>query len=304
MPKLVDAKVLVQGFDPPGIGAENLRESLLLQLERLGKVHSLEHRIIDKHLDEFAKHRFPSIAKKLGVTAEQVSAAAASIANLDPKPGSQFIVSKNSYVSADVTVERNGDEWLVVVNNESIPRLRISNSYKDIMSQAGSGQREVRSYIRDKIRSGKFLIRSIHQRQQTIENIAKEIVKRQQGFFKHGSSMLKPMNMAEVADAVGVHETTVSRAVNGKYMATPHGVLELKYFFTTGYQTEDGEVMSNTSVKEALAEIVAQEDAKKPLSDAKLVALLKEKGLTIARRTVAKYRDELHILPSHMRKTY
>ncbi len=297
------AKELVQSFDPVGVCAEDLRECLLIQLDRLDKHHSLEYRIVDKHLDDLAKKRYPLIARKLNVTPEQISRAAEFIATLDPKPGSRFQSGINNYITPDVVVEMIGGEYLVTTNNDSIPRLRISNAYKELMAQGNSGQ-DVRSYIRDKIRNGKFLIRSIHQRQQTIENIAREIVTRQQAFLEHGPSQLKPMNMAQVADAVGVHETTVSRAISGKYIATPHGVYEMKYFFTPGYQTESGESMSNTSVKNALADLVGKEDSHRPYSDQKIVEELKKKGISIARRTVAKYRDELNILPSHMRKTY
>ncbi|MAS94153.1 MAG: RNA polymerase sigma-54 factor [Verrucomicrobiales bacterium] len=302
MDDLEDARTLVQSFDPVGVGASDLRECLLIQLERLGKHHSLEYRVVDHHLDDLARKRYPQIAKKLSVTPEQITKAAEFIAALDPRPGSRFGGDTNTYVTPDVSVEKIGDEWVVTMNNEQIPRLRISNAYKDLM--ANNNGREARSYIRDKIRAGKFLIKSIHQRQQTIRSIATEIVKRQPGFFDKGPSRLKPMNMAQIADEVGVHETTVSRAVSGKYMSTPHGVFEMKYFFTTGYQTEDGETLSNTSVKQTLAELIANEEPRKPLSDQRLVEELGKRGVTIARRTVAKYREELHILPSHMRRSY
>ncbi len=302
MPDLEEAKTLVQSFDPVGIGAVDLRDCLLIQLERLGKHHSLEYRIVDHHLDDLARKRYPQIAKKLSVTPEQITRAAEFIATLDPRPGSRFGDDTNTYVTPDVTVERIGGEWTVTMNNEQIPRLRISNAYKDLMA-TGDG-REARAYIREKIRAGKFLIKSIHQRQQTIQSIASEIVARQEGFLDHGPSRLKPMNMAQIAEKVGVHETTVSRAVSGKYMATPHGVFEMKYFFTTGYETEDGETLSNTSVKQTLAEMIGAEDPKKPLSDQRLVEELERKGIKIARRTVAKYREELNILPSHMRRSY
>jgi len=302
MADLEAAKALVQGFDPVGIGASDLRECLLIQLERLGKHHSLEYRVVDHHLDDLARKRYPQIAKKLSVTPEQITRAAEFIATLDPRPGSRFTEDTNTYVTPDVTVERIGDEWVVSMNNEQIPRLRISNAYKDLMA-TGDG-REARAYIREKIRAGKFLIKSIHQRQQTISSIASEIVARQGAFLEHGPSRLKPMNMAQIAEKVGVHETTVSRAVSGKYMATPHGVFEMKYFFTTGYETEDGETLSNTSVKQTLSEMIGAEDPKKPLSDQRLVEELEKKGIRIARRTVAKYREELNILPSHMRRSY
>ena len=299
---LETAKFVVQGFDPVGIGALDLRDCLLIQLERLGKHHSLEYRIIDVHLDDLARKRYPQIAKKLSVTPEQITKAAEFIATLDPRPGSRFGEDTNTYVTPDVTVERLGSEWLVTMNSEQIPRLRISNAYKDMMSNGNS--REAKAYIRDKIRAGKFLIKSIHQRQQTIQSIATEIVSRQEGFLENGPSRLKPMNMAQVAEKVGVHETTVSRAVSGKYMATPHGVFEMKYFFTTGYETEDGETVSNTSVKQTLAELIAGEDHKKPFSDQALMEELDKGGVKTARRTVAKYREELNILPSHMRRSY
>ncbi|HRQ87692.1 MAG TPA: RNA polymerase factor sigma-54 [Bacteroidia bacterium] len=297
------AKTLVQSFDPVGIGAVDLRDCLLIQLERLGKHHSLEYRVVDHHLDDLARKRYPQIAKKLSVTPEQITRAAEFIATLDPRPGSRFAdETSNTYVTPDVTVERVGDEWTVTMNNEQIPRLRISNAYKDLMASGSS--REARAYIREKIRAGKFLIKSIHQRQQTIQSIATEIVARQEAFLEHGPSRLKPMNMAQIAEKVGVHETTVSRAVSGKYLSTPHGVFEMKYFFTTGYETESGETVSNTSVKGILAEMIAAEDPKRPLSDQRLVEELEERGIRIARRTVAKYREELNILPSHMRRSY
>src|SRR5690606_8693015 len=199
---------------------------------------------------------------------EQITRAAEFIATLDPRPGSRFGEDTNTYVTPDVTVEKVGGEWVVTMNNEQIPRLRISNAYKDLMA-AGNG-REAKAYIREKIRAGKFLIKNIHQRQQTIQSIASEIVVRQESCLDHGPSRLKPMNVAQIAEKVGVHETTVSRAVSGKYMATPHGVFEMKYFFTTGYETEDGESLSNTSVKQTLAEMIGSEDPKKPHSDKEL----------------------------------
>jgi RNA polymerase sigma-54 factor len=299
---LIKSRDLIQTFDPVGVGALDLRECLLIQLERLGKHHSLEYRVVDHHLDDLARKRYPQIAKRLSVAPEQITKAAELIATLDPRPGSKFGADTNTYVNPDVTVERIGGEWVVTMNNDQVPRLRISNAYKDLMA-SGDG-REARAYIRDKIRAGKFLIKSIHQRQQTIQSIASEIVKRQQGFLEYGPSKLKPMNMAQVADEVDVHETTVSRAVSGKYMATPHGVFEMKYFFTTGYETEGGESMSNTSVKQSLAELISDENVKKPYSDQKIVEELGKKGIKIARRTVAKYREELNILPSHMRRSY
>jgi len=294
---------LIQSFYPPGVGARDLRECLLIQLEREGKQNSLEYKIISEHMEDLGKRRYPEIARRMGMSVEKVQECANHIARLNPRPGQIFTTAPPNYVLPDVTVEKMNGDYQVILNGEQIPHLRISNTYKDIMAQDGNGS-EVKDYIRDKIRGGKFLIRSIHQRQQTISNIAQQIVSRQRDFFEHGSSHLKPMTMKEIADAVGVHETTVSRAVSGKYMATPQGVFEMKYFFTPGYQTAAGESMSNTSVKEAILDLVKNEDGNAPLSDQEIVQILSERGIPIARRTVAKYRTELNLLPSNMRRKY
>ena len=298
------AKRVIQSFDPAGVGAETLGECLISQLERTGKPFGLEFRIISDHLDDLAKRRFPQIAKKLGISTEQVSQAADVIGRLDPKPGRMFESGDNRFITPDVYVDIDEDgNYQVRLNNEQVPRLRISNTYKDMMAAQGN-QRDVRSYIKEKIRSGRSLIQSIQQRQDTIRRIAEEIVLRQSDFFDRGRSHLHPMNMAQIAEAVGVHETTVSRAIAGKFISTPQGVLDMKFFFTTGYQTESGESVANTSVKDTIAEIVDDENPQKPLSDQAIVKALEERGIKIARRTVAKYREELDILPSHMRKKY
>jgi RNA polymerase sigma-54 factor len=294
---------VIQTFHPVGVGARDLRDCLLIQLRRLGKEESLESRIVANHLEELGKRRYPEIARRLSTTVDMVQRAANFIATLDPRPGQIFTPDPNNYVLPDVNVERVGDAYTISLNGEQIPHLRISNTYKDLMSQENNTS-DVKDYIRDKIRSGKFLIKSIHQRQQTISNIAHEIVARQKEFLEYGSSALKPMTMVQIAEAVGVHETTVSRAISGKYMSTPQGVFEMKYFFTPGYQTAGGVSMSNTSVKEAIADLVKNENPKNPLSDKEIVEILSGRGIPIARRTVAKYRTELNILPSNMRKRY
>jgi RNA polymerase sigma-54 factor len=295
---------LMQTFYPAGVGARDLRECLLIQLQRQGKEHSLEYRIVSEHLDDLGRHRFPEIARRMAISVEDVQKAADNIARLNPRPGQVFAAAPQNYVLPDVIVEKVDGEYQIAFNNEQIPHLRISNLYKDIIASGDSQTSDVKDYVRDKIRSGKFLIRSIHQRQQTIMNIAQQIVSRQRDFLEHGPSHLKPMTMADVAETVGVHETTVSRAVSGKYMATPQGVFEMKYFFTGGYQTATGESMSNTSVKQAILELVKHESGSAPLSDHEIVEILSERGIPIARRTVAKYRSELNILPSHMRRKY
>jgi RNA polymerase sigma-54 factor len=294
---------LIQTFHPVGVGARNLRECLLIQLRRLGKEHSLEYQIVDEHLEDLGRKRLPDLARRLGVSVEQVQKAANFISTLDPKPGQIFTPDPNNYVLPDVSVDKVGEDYTVSLNADQIPHLRISKTYKDLMTQGANGT-DVRDYIREKIRSGKFLIKSIHQRQQTILNIANEIVKRQSEFLENGTAYLKPMTMVQIAEAVGVHETTVSRAISGKYMATPQGVFEMKYFFTPGYQTAAGAALSNTSVKEAISDMVRNEDARNPLSDKEIVDVLSDRGIPIARRTVAKYRAELNILPSNLRKQY
>jgi RNA polymerase sigma-54 factor len=294
---------LIQTFHPVGVGARDLRECLLIQLRRLGKEQSLEYQIVDEHLEDLGRKRLPELARRLGFSVEQVQKAANFISTLDPKPGQVFTSDPNNYVLPDVSVDKVGEDFTVSLNSDQIPHLRISKTYKDLMTQGANGT-DVRDYIREKIRSGKFLIKSIHQRQQTILNIANEIVKRQNEFLEHGSALLKPMTMVQIAEAVGVHETTVSRAISGKYMATPQGVFEMKYFFTPGYRTTAGAALSNTSVKEAISDLVRNEDARNPLSDKEIVEILSDRGIPIARRTVAKYRAELNILPSNLRKQY
>jgi len=295
---------LIQIFYPAGVGARDLRECLLIQLRRQGKEQSLEYRIVLEHMDDLGRHRFLEIARRMAISVEDVQKAADNIARLNPRPGQVFAAAPQNYVLPDVIVEKVDGEYQIAFNNEQIPHLRISNLYKDIIASGNTQSSDVKDYIRDKIRSGKFLIRSIHQRQQTIMNIAQQIVSRQRDFLEHGPSHLKPMTMAEVAEVVGVHETTVSRAVSGKYMATPQGVFEMKYFFTGGYQTATGESLSNISVKQAILDLVKHESGSAPLSDHEIVEILSERGIPIARRTVAKYRSELNILPSHMRRKY
>ena len=299
--KLQDALDLVQTFHPVGVGARDLKDCLLIQLRRLGKGQSIEYQIVDQYLDDLGRKRYPDIARRLGLTVDQIQKAANFIATLDPKPGQIFSPEPNSYVLPDVLVEKVTDDYVVSLTGDQIPHLRINKTYRDLMTQSRNGG-EVRDYIREKIRSGKFLIKSIHQRQQTILNIAIEIVKRQRDFLDHGTAFLKPMTMVQIADAVGVHETTVSRAISGKYIATPQGVVEMKFFFTPGYQTNDGVSLSNTSVKETIADLVRNEESRMPLSDKEIVEILSERGIPIARRTVAKYRAELNILPSNLRK--
>jgi RNA polymerase sigma-54 factor len=301
--KIGEVLKVIQSFEPAGVGARDLRECLLLQLERAGQQSSLEFRIVSEFMDALGKRRIPEIARGTGQSVDDVQEALERIARLEPRPGRAFLPDNDQYILPEVFVQRSSGEFAVTTNNEHIPHLRISNTYKDLMAQRENSA-EVRNYIREKIRAGKFLIKSLHQRQQTILNIAKEIVHRQREFMDKGVAFLKPLTMVQVAEVVGVHETTVSRAVSGKYMQTPQGIFEMKYFFTAGIQTASGDGLSNTSVKDMIAEIFKKEDTTKPLSDQEVVRMLQEKGIVIARRTVAKYRTELNILPSNLRKVY
>lgn len=294
---------VVQSFHPPGVGARDLGECLRLQLERAGRTDSLEYQIVSGHMEALGRRRFPEIARALGQDVVDIQEAVDRIGHLEPHPGRAFLPDNEQYIIPEVFVAKVGDDWVVTLNNEQVPHLRISNHYKDLMARAETDP-ATREYIRDKIRAGKFLIKSLHQRQQTIHNIATEIVKRQRDFMELGTAHLKPLTMNQVAEVVGVHETTVSRGVNGKYMETPHGVFEMKHFFTSGFTSADGQAVANTSIKDMVAEIIKGEDQFAPLSDDAIVKLLVAKGITIARRTVAKYRGELNILPSNLRRVY
>jgi RNA polymerase sigma-54 factor len=301
--KILEVLKTIQNFHPPGVAARDMRECLMLQLERAGREKTLEYRIVRDFMEALKKRKMPEMARGLGVTVEQIQTAVERIAHLEPRPGREFLPDDDRYISAEVFVQKIGEDYVVTTNNEQIPHLRISNTYKDLMSKPDVPS-ETRDYIREKIRAGKFLIKSLQQRQQTILNIGNEIVKRQRDFMEKGVSCLKPMTMVQVAEVVGVHETTVSRAVSNKYIDTPQGIFEMKYFFTSGIQTDSGGGVSNTSVKDMVAEMFAKENPGKPLSDQEIVKMLKEKGIVIARRTVAKYRAELSILPSNLRKVY
>jgi RNA polymerase sigma-54 factor len=298
-----EAVRMLKTFDPPGIGAQSLEECLRLQLAAKGRTDSLAARIVRDHFVLLTRRRIPEIARKTGASMDDVQHAIEEIGALDPAPGRRFADDSNRVVVPDVTVEKDDDEWRIHLNNDYIPRLRISNTYREMIAKGALNKQE-RDYLRERMRSGKFLINSIEQRQQTIERITREILTVQKEFFEHGVSKLRPLTMTQIADVVGVHETTVSRAIANKYIKTPHGVFEFKFFFTPGYQAQSGDAVSNTSVKEMIHNLVEGEDRSQPLSDQEIVAKLDERGIKIARRTVAKYREELGLLPSNLRREY
>ncbi len=299
---LIDLLGLIQDFHPTGIGARDLRECLLLQIERLGmEQHGLAHTIVLEHLTALGAHKYQDIAKALKTTLDEVKTATDFIATLDPQPGRAFTAETAAYVLPEVVVRKVEGAYTIVLNDDQLPRVRISRHYRRLMEDKNT-PKEVRTYIRDRIRASAFLIKSIDQRQKTIYKIASEIIRVQTPFLDHGITHLKPLTMSTVADACEVHETTVSRAVNGKYMRTPSGNFEMKYFFTPGISRSDGSEVSNEAVKTAIKQMVEEEEKAKPLSDQTIVTKLKGKGIKLARRTVAKYRLLLNIPPSHMRK--
>ena len=294
---------VIQEFDPTGVGARDLRECLLLQLNRLDKENSLAAEIVSQHLELLAARKFQELAKALKTTPDEVQKAADFIATLTPRPGNAYSGDSSAYIAPDVQVRKLDGRYVVILNDDQIPHIRISRQYRSMMNDESSTP-ELRDYVQEKVRAGTFLIKSIQQRQQTIFNIATEIVKVQQEFLDHGVSHLKPLTMSQVAEAVGLHETTISRAVAGKHMRTPVGLFEMKYFFTPAIRTADGGSVSNKTVIDMLAGLVANEDPKAPLSDQDLMDQLKAKGIDVARRTVAKYRMALKIPPSHLRKSF
>lgn len=298
-----DILLIIQDFDPLGVGARDLKECLMLQLERMGTGNSLALRIVSEHLDKMAAKRVEEIANALKASPEEVTKAFEIISSLNPKPGSPFSPEMAKYIEPEVIVRKIEGKYMVFLNDEHLPRVRINQQYKDLM-ETGTADKEVRDYIKEKIRSGVFLIKSIEQRQHTIFRIATEIVTKQTDFLEHGVSHLKPLTMVEIAAIIGMHETTVSRAVAGKYMQTPRGLFEIKYFFTPGIKTSDGTQISNKTVKDTIEKLIKEENPANPLSDQEIVESLKEKSIPVARRTVAKYRLMLHIPPSHLRKVH
>jgi RNA polymerase sigma-54 factor len=301
---LETALAVVQSLDPAGVGASGIAESLLLQLERQGGKESLEYKIVRDHLEDLARKRHPQIAKALGTSVERIAEAASRIGRLTPNPGGDFDPTGNPYVLPDVIIERNDDGQLEArLTGEHLPNLRINDFYKDMIGMDGVDAK-ARQFLRDQIRDGRSLIRSISLRQETILAIAHKLIKHQGEFFTKGPRHLRPLTMNDIAEELGMHGTTISRAVAGKYILTPQGLMEMRAFFATGYQTEGGEEVSNAGVREAIQQLVAAENPAKPLSDAALMKAISKQGITVARRTIAKYREQLNILPSHLRKTF
>ena len=291
----------VQKFDPVGVAARDLKESLLIQARYLKIENGLVYAIIESHLPFVERKNFQAIARALKVSKEEVFDAVRIISQFEPKPGRLFVEEEPQYITPDIYVYKMGDEYSIVLNEDGMPKLRVSRYYRQALSEASRGG-ETRNYIQDKLRSAVWLIRSIHQRQRTIYRVTESIVKFQREFLDRGISHLKPLVLRDVAEDVGLHESTVSRVTTNKYVHTPQGIYELKFFFNSSISRMVGEDVASESVKEKIRQIVAEENQSKPLSDRQIVDLLKKSNINIARRTVAKYREMLGILPSSKRK--
>jgi RNA polymerase sigma-54 factor len=292
----------VQQFDPIGVAARDLQECLCLQLRHLGLEGTPTEKIITDHLRLLQNHQVPEIARKLGLTIEELKEHIEVIRNLDPKPGSRLNPSQSQYVIPDVYVIKVEDQYVAVLNEEGLPQLRISPVYRRLLDKGGDNSDETRAYVKEKFRSALWLIKSVDQRQKTIHKVATSIINFQRDFLDHGIEQLRPLVLRDVANDIGMHESTVSRVVNNKYMHTPQGVFEMKFFFHSGISSTYGESVSSVTIKQRIRKIIENEDPRKPLSDSKIVALLQKEGLMLARRTIAKYREELKIPTSNQRK--
>jgi RNA polymerase sigma-54 factor len=293
----------VQTFDPIGVAARDLQECLWLQIRHLGLEGTPTEKIVTEHLRLLQNHQVPEIARKLGMTIEDLKEHIEIIRHLDPKPGSRYNPSQSQYVIPDVYVVKVEDQYVAALNEEGLPQLRISPVYRRLLDKSGGESNdETRAYVKDKFRSALWLIKSVDQRQKTIHKVATSIINFQREFLDHGIEYLRPLVLRDVANDIGMHESTVSRVVNNKYMHTPQGVFEMKFFFHSGISSSYGDSVSSVTIKQRIRKIIENEDPRKPLSDSKIVSILQKEGLMLARRTIAKYREELKIPTSNQRK--
>jgi RNA polymerase sigma-54 factor len=293
---------LLQNMDPPGIAARDLRECLLLQLKDQGLDGTRTFRIVDEYFDQLINHRWSEISKELAITPKDVQTAADEVAKLDPKPGLKYAAPSDNYITPDLIVEKIDGDYLVFLNDTSLPRLKLSKTYRDIAKDKNKFKGENKEFISNKLNSANWMIQAIEQRRQTMLKVMNFIVDRQREFFEKGVQYLKPLTLREVAEVISMHESTVSRVTNEKFVQTPRGVLPLKFFFSSGLSTTSGEDVSARGIKAKIQKLVSEEEARRPLTDQAIVNILKDEGIQIARRTVAKYRDQLGILSARMRK--
>ncbi len=297
---------VIHGFDPPGVCARTTRECLLIQARRLPQREPLVEEIIERHLEHLANRNYKAIAKEAGVPVEKVAEAAMIITRrLTPMPGSGFGTDEARVIVPDVFIEKVGGEYVVFLNDDGMPRLRISPYYRSMLSNnGGSDGSDAKGYIQERLRAAIWLIKSVHQRQRTLKRVAESIVKFQRDFLDRGLMYLKPLVLKDVAEDIGMHESTISRVTTNKYAQTPRGIFELKYFFSTGMSRADGSDITAEYIKNKIKDIIENEDPRHPLSDQQIVAKLKESGVVLARRTAAKYREELGFLSSSRRKRH
>lgn len=293
----------LQLFDPPGVAARDLRECLLLQIDALRIDEPLVRTLVDNHLDALQKRDFRGIARTLGVTIEEVAVASRVVGRLEPRPGRPFGGEEAVYIIPDIYVYKIGDDLHVVLNEDGLPKLRINQLYRDVLARGAEGvAKDTRDYVQDKVRSALWLIKSIHQRQRTIYKVMTSIIKNQREFFERGVQYLKPLNLRDVAEDIGMHESTVSRVTTNKYAHTPQGIFELKFFFNSSINRVDGDAIASESVKEKIRRIIQAEDPRRPLSDQRIAEMLRTANIDIARRTVTKYREAMNILSSTKRR--
>ena len=295
---------VIQGFDPAGIGARDLRECLLIQLRQLDMDDSLAACIVRYHLDQIDERHFRKISKSLRAPLEEVLAAVRVIRELDPKPGDRYASGRVEYIVPDVYVVKVGDDYQVLLNDDGVPKLNINAQYQRLLRRDNGLQEDAKDYLEEKFRSAVWLVKGIEQRRQTLMKVSKSLCMFQRDFLDKGLAYLNPLVLKDVADDIGMHESTVSRVTTNKYIHTPQGVFELKFFFHSGLKSFEGDAMSSVSVKDTIRKIVGAEDVRKPLTDQQLVAMLENKNISIARRTVAKYRQELHIPPASRRRRF
>lgn len=293
---------IIQSLDPPGVAARDLKECLLLQLREAGLQQSVPYRLVRDCFDELINHRWSEISKRFGISAADVQTAADEIAKLDPKPGLRYGSGDDNYIIPDLVVEKIDGNYHIFLNDANLPRLKLSRAYQEIARDKKKFEGENKEFISSKLNSANWMIQAIEQRRQTMLKVMNYIVERQSEFFEKGVQFLKPLTLREVAEVISMHESTVSRVTNEKYVQTPRGVLPLKFFFSSGLATSDGEDVSARGIKAQLQKLVEDEDSRHPLTDQAIVNILRETGVQIARRTVAKYRDQLGVLPARMRK--